>query len=66
MSSRQDKGKQPQRETIEIEDDDSQPGPGSGESLSDLLARVQAFLPELQASNAVLAEKAAMDPVAWT
>ncbi|KAJ6595818.1 hypothetical protein DFH09DRAFT_147836 [Mycena vulgaris] len=93
MPLSQGKGKQPQRETIEVEDDDarlqriqraleklntispttgiesllhtggtSQPGPASGESLNDLLARVQAFLPEMQASNAALAEKAAMDP----
>ncbi|KAJ7108502.1 hypothetical protein C8R44DRAFT_802876 [Mycena epipterygia] len=90
------KGKQPQRETIDVEDDDarlqriqraleklntisstatgldaerilnaagtSQPGGGSGESLNELLARVQAFLPQLEASNAALAEKVAMDP----
>ncbi|KAJ7485308.1 hypothetical protein FB451DRAFT_1168593 [Mycena latifolia] len=93
MSSSKAKGKEPQRETIDVEDDDarlqriqraleklntvshsaglesllnapdaSQSSPGTGESLNDLLARVQAFLPELQASNALLAEMAAHDP----
>ncbi|KAJ7195511.1 hypothetical protein GGX14DRAFT_676857 [Mycena pura] len=89
------KGKRPQRETLEIEDDDSRLhriqrtleklnstspgarrdglnvlnsasasdlGSGSEQSLNDLLARVQAFLPDIEASNAALAEKAAMDP----
>ncbi|KAJ6588894.1 hypothetical protein B0H19DRAFT_1101839 [Mycena capillaripes] len=96
MSFSQDKGKQPQRETIEIEDDDarleriqrvlenlntvspaapgrdmdsifntagaSESGPRSEESLNELLARVQAFLPQIEASNAVLVEKASADP----
>ncbi|KAF8138067.1 hypothetical protein K438DRAFT_1880752 [Mycena galopus ATCC 62051] len=35
----------------------SEPGPVNGASSSDLLARVQAFLPQIQASNAALAEK---------
>ncbi|KAJ7512720.1 hypothetical protein B0H11DRAFT_2267790 [Mycena galericulata] len=95
MSVNHDKGKQPQRETIDIEEDDarihriqhlleklntiprsgpagdtesilnaagaSNPGQ-SGESLSELLARVQAFLPQIEASNAELATLAAVDP----
>ncbi|KAJ7753336.1 hypothetical protein DFH07DRAFT_824127 [Mycena maculata] len=40
----------------------SQSGEGSGESLDELLARVQAFLPQIHASNAELATLAAMDP----
>ncbi|KAF7360352.1 hypothetical protein MVEN_00764900 [Mycena venus] len=90
MSSAQDKGKQPQRETIEVEDDDarlqriqrileklntgapaagrdvesilnaadaSEPRPVNEGSLNELLARVQAFLPQIEASNAALVEK---------
>ncbi|KAJ7100235.1 hypothetical protein B0H15DRAFT_513935 [Mycena belliarum] len=40
----------------------SQPESGSGVPLEELLARVQEFLPQLQASNAQLAEMAARDP----
>ncbi|KAJ7178620.1 hypothetical protein C8R43DRAFT_1117987 [Mycena crocata] len=88
------KGKQPHRETIEIEDADARldriqralekmntpssagadseriftdaanvpQGSGSGGDLSQLLARVQEFLPQLEASNAALAAKASADP----
>ncbi|KAJ7631894.1 hypothetical protein DFH06DRAFT_1223173 [Mycena polygramma] len=96
----QTKGKQPQRETIEVEDADarleriqrileqlnttspaaaadtagrgmehifntagpSDAVPRSEGSLNELLARVQAFLPQIEASNTALAEKASMDP----
>ncbi|KAJ7927583.1 hypothetical protein B0H13DRAFT_1038270 [Mycena leptocephala] len=93
--SNHDKGKKPQRETIELEDDEarleriqrvleklntvsptagrgmesilnaagaSEPGPRSEGSLNELLTRVQAFLPEIQASNATLLQKASLDP----
>ncbi|KAJ7666191.1 hypothetical protein DFH06DRAFT_1186185, partial [Mycena polygramma] len=99
MSSTQTKGKQPQRETIEVEGDDARleriqrvleqlnttspaaadtagrgvehifntasppdAAPRSEGSLNELLARVQAFLPQIEASNTALAEKASMDP----
>ncbi|KAJ6470089.1 glyoxal oxidase N-terminus-domain-containing protein [Mycena vitilis] len=97
--STQTKGKQPRRETIEVEDDDarleriqrvleqlnttspsaadtagrgvehifntagpSDAVPRSEGDLSELLARVQAFLPQIEASNTALAEKASVDP----
>ncbi|KAJ7033693.1 hypothetical protein C8F04DRAFT_1103847 [Mycena alexandri] len=90
------KGKQPLRETIEVEDDDarlermqrvleklntdgspaprhdmesllgatttSSSEPGNEGDLNELLARVQAFLPQMEASNAALAEKVSVDP----
>ncbi|KAJ7778328.1 hypothetical protein B0H16DRAFT_1878992 [Mycena metata] len=90
------KGKQPLRETIEVEDDDarlermqrvleklntdgspaprrdlesllgaantSSTAPANEGDLNELLARVQAFLPQMEASNAALAEKASVDP----
>nr|GAT51270.1 predicted protein [Mycena chlorophos] len=37
-------------------------GSGTHEGLQDLLARVQAFLPQMEASNAAIAEQAALDP----
>ncbi|KAJ7269896.1 hypothetical protein C8J57DRAFT_1323861 [Mycena rebaudengoi] len=87
------KGKEPRRETIDVEDDEArlhriqraleklnttnkpgvntetllnaagpQSNSGSQQSLSELLARVQTFLPQLEAANAELDGKVAMDP----
>ncbi|KAJ7634842.1 hypothetical protein FB45DRAFT_475524 [Roridomyces roridus] len=96
MSSNSTKGKEPRRETIELEEEDARvhrierlleklntassssgasidpasifngsaisTGEGSGQSIDELLARVRAFLPEMEASNAELATRAAVDP----
>ncbi|KAJ7065017.1 hypothetical protein C8F01DRAFT_786042 [Mycena amicta] len=40
----------------------SELGTGNDEHLKDLLARVQGFLPQMEASNAAVAQKAAADP----